>query len=64
MLLAWRTGNRRLFYILLPFFVLMFFSTVYIMAHYAIDAIAGLITGVLLYVSLMALSRKMKTSDR
>lgn len=64
MLLAWRTGNRRLFYLLLPFFVLMFFSTVYIMAHYAIDAIAGLITGVLMYISLMAVSRKMKTSDR
>ena len=29
----------------LPFFILMCFSTVYIQAHYAIDAIAGLIMG-------------------
>jgi membrane-associated phospholipid phosphatase len=33
----------------------MCFSTVYIYAHYAIDAIAGLLTGVLLYYSLKAL---------
>ena len=49
MFLAWRTGNRRLLYGLLPFFVLLCFSTVYIQAHYAVDAIAGLITGTALY---------------
>jgi len=49
LLLAWHTGNRRFFLLLLPFFVLMFFATVYIRAHYAIDAVAGLLTGVLLY---------------
>ncbi len=52
LLLAWRSGSRRLFYILLPFFILMCFATVYIQAHYVIDAIAGLITGVILYYSL------------
>ena len=58
MLLAWHTGNRRLVLCLLPFFVLMCFSTVYIMAHYAIDAFAGLASGALLYFVLMWVSRK------
>ena len=49
MFLAWHSKSRRLFFILLPFFILMFFATVYIQAHYAIDAIAGLLTGVLFY---------------
>ncbi len=49
MMLALRTRSKRLFYGMLPFYVLMCFSTVYIYAHYAIDAIAGLMTGVILY---------------
>lgn len=53
MLIAWHSKNRRLFYFLLPFFILMFFATVYIRAHYAIDAIAGLVSGVLIYIILM-----------
>ncbi|SES86653.1 phosphatase PAP2 family protein [Prevotella sp. kh1p2] len=61
MLLAWHSGNRRLFYLLLPFYVLLCLSTVYIQAHYAIDALAGLVTGALLYGSLMAVSRKMRS---
>ncbi len=52
-LLAWHTRNRRLFFILLPFYVLMCFATVYIQAHYAIDSIAGLLSGALLYAVLM-----------
>ena len=34
-------------------------STVYIQAHYVIDAIAGLLTGVLFYFGLMAATRNM-----
>lgn len=49
MFLAWHSKSKRLFFILLPFFILMFFATVYIQAHYAIDAIAGLLTGALFY---------------
>ncbi|MBR5062303.1 MAG: phosphatase PAP2 family protein [Prevotella sp.] len=49
MVLAWRSGSRKLFYLLLPFFILLCFSTVYIQAHYAIDASAGLFTGLLLW---------------
>ena len=49
MFLAWRTGSRRLFWWLMPFFVLMFFATFYIQAHYVIDAIAGLFAGTVFY---------------
>lgn len=59
MLLSWHTGNRRLSYVLLPFYVLLCFATVYIQAHYAIDALAGLVSGVVLYFALMAVSRGM-----
>jgi membrane-associated phospholipid phosphatase len=49
MMLALRTRSRRLIYGMLPFYVLLCLSTVYIYAHYAIDAIAGLVTGVAVY---------------
>ncbi len=49
MMLALRTRSKRLFFGMLPFYVLMCFSTVYIYAHYAIDALAGLVTGVAFY---------------
>jgi len=49
MLIAWRTDLRKVFWALLPFAVLLFFSTVYIRAHYAIDALAGLFSGTLCY---------------
>ena len=61
MLLVWHSGNRRLLYVLLPFYVLLCLATVYIQAHYAIDALAGLVSGALLYVALMAVSKKMVT---
>ena len=49
MLLALRTRSIRLILTILPFYVLMCFATVYIYAHYAIDAIAGLVTGLIFY---------------
>lgn len=49
MMLALRTRSTKLIFGMLPFYLLMCLSTVYIYAHYAIDAIAGLITGILLY---------------
>lgn len=57
MLLAWRTGDRRMFYVLMPFYVFLCLSTVYIQAHYAIDAIAGFISGILLYLILLPVSK-------
>jgi hypothetical protein len=49
MWLAWECKNRKVFYICLPFAVLLFFGTFYIMAHYAIDAIAGIFFGTFFY---------------
>lgn len=49
MLLAWKTRNRRFFWLLMPFYVLLCLSTVYIYAHYAIDVIAGWVFALLLY---------------
>lgn len=59
MLLAWHSKKRWLVLVLLPFFVLLCFATVYIQAHYAIDAIAGLITGVLFYFLLLFISKNL-----
>ena len=58
MLLALHTRSRSLCLTILPFYVLMCFATVYIMAHYAIDAIAGLLTGILFYFCLKAIYPK------
>lgn len=59
MLLAWHSNSRRLLILLTPFYILLCFATVYIQAHYAIDAIAGLLSGVLLYFVLLIVSRPM-----
>ena len=47
--LAHEARSRRLLFSMLPLGVLMFFATFYIQAHYAIDAIAGLFVGTLMY---------------
>lgn len=59
LLLAWRSGSRRLLLGMLPFYAFLCLATVYIQAHYAVDAIAGLLTGVLFYLGLSYSSRKM-----
>ena len=41
--------SRRLFYVLLPFAVLLAMATVYIQAHYLVDAIAGVLTAYPVY---------------
>ena len=64
MLLAWHTRNRHFFWILMPFFILMCFATVYIKAHYAIDAIAGLVSGVLIYIIMWNLTRRLGEQQR
>ena len=62
MFLSWHSRSRRLFFILLPLFVLLCLSTVYIQAHYAIDALAGLLTGAAFYALLMYLTKKPQAS--
>ena len=59
MLLVWHTGNRKLLYVMLPFYIFLCLATVYIQAHYLIDAIAGLISAVVIYFVLMAVSKGM-----
>jgi membrane-associated phospholipid phosphatase len=49
MLLVWSSKSRRLFFLLLPFYVLLCFSTVYIYAHYAIDVLGGWLSALLFY---------------
>lgn len=58
MLLALRTRSKILMLSMLPFYLLMCFSTVYIYAHYIIDAMAGLVTGILVYFGLIFLAKK------
>ena len=59
MWLLWHTKNRRLFYAATPFYFFLCLATVYIQAHYAIDAIAGLITGTLFYFLFMRVARRL-----
>ena len=49
MWLLWDSRNRKVFYSVLPFAVLMFLATFYIQAHYLIDSIAGLVVGTAFY---------------
>ena len=49
MLLAWKSGNKWLFWILVPFYVLLCMATVYIKAHYLVDSIAGLLFALLFF---------------
>ena len=48
MILSWQ-GSRRLFAALMPFYLLLCCATVYIQAHYLIDAIAGFVSAFLVY---------------
>lgn len=62
--LAWEARSRRLFWVMMPLGVLMFFATFYIQAHYAIDAIAGLFAGTAIYFLLRWLYAKGYPSSR
>lgn len=48
-ILAYRL-NRRIFAVMFPVYLLLCCATVYIKAHYLVDAIAGLVTGALFYM--------------
>ncbi|MCM1078215.1 MAG: phosphatase PAP2 family protein [Bacteroidales bacterium] len=47
--LCMKRGKWRAMYVFLPFFVFLCMATVYIRAHYLVDAIAGFFSGLLLY---------------
>lgn len=63
MFLVWHSGNRKFFYILLPIYFFLCLATVYIQAHYLVDLIAGLLSGVLLYFLLAWITRGMHVKD-
>ncbi len=46
MMLAWKTRNRWLFWVMFPVYILLCCATVYIQAHYLIDSICGFISAV------------------
>lgn len=48
MIMAYR-GSKILFVFLLPFYLLLVCATVYIQAHYLIDAIAGFLSAIVIY---------------
>ena len=48
MIMSWRV-SKKLAFILMPFYLLLCCATVYILAHYLIDAIVGFITAFMVY---------------
>ena len=48
MIMAWRV-NHKLAYVLAPFYILLCCATVYIQAHYLIDALVGFVTAFFVY---------------
>lgn len=49
MIMSWR-ASRKLFFCLVPFYMLLCGATVYIQAHYVIDTVVGFFTAFLFYV--------------
>lgn len=49
MIMAWR-GSKKFFFCLVPFYMLLCGATVYIQAHYVIDAIVGFFSAFLFYI--------------
>ncbi len=58
MLLALRTRSKWLCWALLPFYVLLCVSTVYIQAHYVVDVIGGFATGVAFFFPFLKVPKK------
>ncbi|MCR5077555.1 MAG: phosphatase PAP2 family protein [Prevotella sp.] len=59
MLLIWHVRNYRLLAVMAPVYIFLCCATVYIQAHYLVDAIAGLVTGGLFFSLLLWRSRDM-----
>ena len=57
MIMAWR-ASKKLFACLMPFYLLLCGATVYIQAHYLIDAIAGFVSAFVLYVLVTKMFKK------
>ena len=59
MLLVWHARNYKLLLVLAPFYILLCCATVYIQAHYLVDALVGLPTGALFFALSMYFTRRM-----
>ncbi len=64
MLLVLYARNYKLLVLMLPFYLLLCMATVYIQAHYAIDAIAGFVTAILFFFGTMALTKNMDSGRK
>jgi len=60
MLLAWRCRSKRMFCCLLPVYVLLCLSTVYIQAHYVVDVFGGWFSAIIIYPTLSLCYRPKK----
>ncbi len=57
LLLAWRSRSRPLIWFVFTLFLLMCLATVYIRAHYVIDVFAGLLSAIIMYITLHYISK-------
>ena len=57
LLLAWRSKSRLLIWFVFTLFLLMCLATVYIRAHYVIDVFAGLLSAIIMYITLHYICR-------
>lgn len=57
LLLAWRSRSRLLVWFVFTLFLLMCLATVYIRAHYVIDVFAGLLSAIIMYITLHYISK-------
>ena len=64
MFLIWHARNYKLLAVLAPFYFFLCCATVYIQAHYLIDAIAGVISAILVYFPLFYFTREMVKKER
>lgn len=60
MIIAWKSRNRWLFWLMMPLATLLCLATVYIRAHYLIDSIAGIACAFLFYYLTAQLYDKLK----
>ncbi|MBQ8737273.1 MAG: phosphatase PAP2 family protein [Bacteroidaceae bacterium] len=52
MMLAWQTRNKWLFWVMVPFYLLLCCATVYIQAHYLVDSIAGFFSAIIIFIAM------------
>ena len=60
MLLAIHTRKKWLVYSILPIYLFLCMATVYIQAHYLIDAIAGMVSAVVIYFVLLFATKNLR----